>query len=166
MADDDQGGQDQGGGGLRKQLEAALDEIKALKEQVVDGSGAKKELAFLKAGIDTSKGVGKLLAKTYDGPLDAEDIQAFAQEYGIDGTGGNVSAEDAEAEATQGRMDALRQNSRPDASGQRLSHQDWLKLSQSDPAAARQAFEGGQVEFPPQMAQQLAENRQVTRLGG
>jgi len=62
-------------------------------------------------------------------------------------------------------MDALRQNSRPDASGQRLSHQDWLKLSQSDPAAARQAFDSGQVEFPPQMAQQLAENRQVTRLG-
>lgn len=164
MAENDEG-QDQGGGGLRKQLEAALDEIKALKEQVADGSGAKKELAFLKAGIDTSKGVGKLLAKTYDGDLDPEEIQAFAQEYGIEGVTRDA-AEDAESVETQSRMDSLRQNSRPDASGQKLSHTDWLALSERDPLAAQQAHANGQVEFPPHMAQQLAENRQVTRLGG
>ena len=119
--------------------------------------------SFMKAGIDTSNGVGKLLAKTYDGELDPEEIQAFAQEYGI---GTQDDAADNAAVETQGRMDQLRQASRPDASGQKLSHQDWLKLSESDPLAAQQAHANGQVEVPPHMAQQLAANRQVTRLGG
>lgn len=164
MAENDEG-QDQGGGGLRRQLEAALEQINTLKSQVAEGESARRELAFTKAGIDTSKGAGKLLAKTYDGDLDPEEILAFAQEYGIEGVTADA-AQDAESVETQSRMDSLRQNSRPDASGQKLSHQDWLALSERDPLAAQQAHANGQVEFPPHMAQQLAENRQVTRLGG
>jgi hypothetical protein len=164
MAENDEG-QDQGGGGLRKQLEDALEANKTLKAQLESGTAAQRELAFMKAGIDTSSGVGKLLAKTYDGDLDPEEIQAFAQEYGIEGVTKDAQ-EDAQSVETQGRMDQLRQSSRPDASGQKLSHQDWLSLSESDPLAAQAAFTNGQVEFSPQMAQQLAENRQVTRLGG
>jgi hypothetical protein len=163
MAENDEG-QEQSGGGLRAQLEQALSKINDLQAQLDDASAAKRELAFTKAGIDTSKGVGKLLAKTYDGDLDPEEIQAFAQEYGIEGVT-KEAAQDAEAEATQSRMDDLRQNSRTDASGQSMSHSDWLDLSERDPLAAQQAMASGQVEFPPHMAQQLAENRQVTRLG-
>ena len=165
MAENDEGQNESTGGGLRKQLEDALAKIEALKAEVTDGQSAKRELAFSKAGIDTSSGVGKLLAKTYDGDLDPEEIQAFAQEYGIEAQSAR-SAEDNEAAAQTERMDALRQNSRPDATGQRLTHSDWLSLSESDPAAAQQAFANGQVEFPSEVAQQLAANRQVTRLGG
>lgn len=164
MAEHDEG-QDQGGGGLRKQLEDALEANKALKAQLEQGTAAQRELAFLKAGIDTSKGAGKLLAKTYDGDLDPEEILAFAQEYGIEGVT-REAAEDVVSVETQSRMDSLRQNSRPDASGQKLSHQDWLALSERDPLAAQQAHANGQVELPPHMAQQLAENHQITRLGG
>lgn len=162
MADNDEGQNESTGGGLRKQLEDALETINALKAEVATGAEARKELAFSKAGIDTSTGVGKLLAKTYDGDLDPEEIQAFAQEYGI---GTQQDAADEQSVETQGRMDQLRQASRPDASGQKLSHQEWLNLSETDPLAAQQAHANGQVEFPPQMAQQLAENSQVTRLG-
>lgn len=165
MADNDEGQNESTGGGLRKQLEDALETINSLKAQVATGESARRELAFSKAGIDTSTGVGKLLAKTYDGDLDPEEIQAFAQEYGIEGVTKDAQ-EDAQSVETQGRMDQLRQASRPDASGQKLSHSDWLDLSERDPLAAQQAHANGQVEFPPQMAQQLAENSQVTRLGG
>ena len=164
MADNDEQGQNENtGGGLRKQLEDALETINSLKAEVASGAEARKALAFRDAGIDINNGVGKLLAKTYDGELDPEEIQAFAQEYGI---GTQEDAEDTAAVETQGRMDQLRQVSRPDASGQKLSHTDWLKLSESDPLAAQQAHANGQVEVPPHMAQQLAANRQVTRLGG
>jgi len=164
MAENDEGSE-QTGGGLRAQLEQALGKINDLQAQLDTASNAQRELAFMRAGIDTTKGVGKLLAKTYDGDLDPEEIQAFAQEYGIEGVT-REAAEDAESVETQSRMDSLRQNSRPDASGQKLSHTDWLALSERDPLAAQQAHANGQVEFPPHMAQQLAENRQVTRLGG
>lgn len=164
MADNDEG-QEQTGGGLRKQLEEALETINALKAEVATGTEARKALAFRDAGIDISTGVGKLLAKTYDGDLDPEEIQAFAQEYGIEGVTKDAQ-EDTQSVETQGRMDQLRQSSRPDASGQKLSHQDWLNLSERDPLAAQQAHANGQVELSPQMAQQLAENHQVTRLGG
>ncbi|HEY7821409.1 MAG TPA: hypothetical protein VIG24_01175 [Acidimicrobiia bacterium] len=164
MADNDEGQNENTGGGLRKQLEDALETINSLKAEIATGNDARRELAFTKAGIDTSQGVGKLLAKTYDGDLDPEEIQAFAQEYGIEGVTKDAQ-EDAEAVETQGRMDSLRQQSRPDASGQKLSHQDWLALSESDPLAAQQAHANGQVEFPPHMAQQLAANQQITRLG-
>jgi len=164
MAENDEGSE-QTGGGLRAQLEQALGKINDLQAQLDAASNAQRELAFRDAGIDTKKGVGKLLAERYDGDLDPEEILAFAQEYGIEGVTKDA-AEDAESEATQERMDALRQNSRPDASGQKLSVQEWHKLSQSDPLAAQQAHADGRVEFPSDMAQQLSANHQATRLGG
>ena len=68
----------QSGKGLRDQLEAALAEINELKQQVETSQTASRELAFVKAGIDTENGVGKLLAKTYDGELDPEAGKQFA----------------------------------------------------------------------------------------
>lgn len=165
MAEHDETQGQNEGGGLRAQLEAALADKKALQAQLESASTAQRELAFMKAGIDTSNGVGKLLAKTYDGDLDPEEIQAFAEEYGIEGVTRDA-AEDNAAVETQSRMDALRQSSRPDATGQKLSVQEWHELSARDPLAAQQAHAAGQVEFPPHVAQQLAENRQATRLGG
>ena len=42
-----------------------------------------KELAFVKAGIDTDAGVGKLLFQSYQGTPDKEAVLAAAAEYGI-----------------------------------------------------------------------------------
>ena len=150
------------GSGLRAQLEAALEEIQTLKSQVEQGSTAQRDLAFMRAGIDPTEGVGKLLAKTYDGDLEAEAIQAFAEEYGVAGESAPAPRQDQ----TQQRMDKLRSASQPEgAAGQRMSHAEFLELSKVDPAAARQAHASGLIDMPPQMAQQLDANRNTVRLG-
>ena len=68
---------------MEKELRASKDALKAANEAKSEGEAAKKELAFLKAGVDTSKGTGKLLAKSYDGELTMEAIKAQAEEYGL-----------------------------------------------------------------------------------
>ena len=49
----------------------------------LERDAAKRELAFLKAGIDTDSPVGKLFTKAYDGELTAEAIKAAASEIGL-----------------------------------------------------------------------------------
>lgn len=156
MADENETEQ-QDGGALRRQLEQALAENKAMKDQL--GAFQRNE-AFRDAGIDTSSGVGKLLAKAYDGELEADAIKAFAEENGVEVGGESEDRQTAESqsdEITQ-RTDALRSASRPDATGQKLSMQEWHALNARDSAAARQAFEAGQVDVPDHIAQQLAAN--------
>lgn len=158
--------QQQSGGGLRAQLEAALEEVNSLKQQVSTATAAQRELAFIKAGIDTENGVGKLLAKTYDGDLEPDSIKTFAQEYGIEVGEVGPRQQEAELDPAQARVDALRSQSQPDGSGQRLNQQEWLALSETDPAAARTAHAEGRVDLSPVVAQNLEANRQTSRLGG
>lgn len=150
MADDDKNS----GSGLRAQLEEALQQIETLKGQVEAGTGAQRELAFYKAGIDTSEGVGKLLAKTYDGELDPEEITAYAEEYGYQPP--TATTETSEEDQRQQRVDGLRQESQPEGRGKRLSQSEWHELSKADPAAAKQAHQDGMVDFPSHVASHLA----------
>lgn len=155
--------QDQTPGGLRKQLEQVLAENQALKTQLDQGQGAQRELAFMKAGVDTTSGPGKLLAKAYDGDLDPEAIKTYATEYGIEvgaatTTAGEEPAGRAQPDPTQQRMDSLRASSKPEGVGQKMPHTDWLKLNQSDASAARAAWDAGQVDVPPHIASALNAN--------
>lgn len=148
----------QDGGALRRQLEQALADNKAMKDQLTQ---FQRNEAFRGAGIDTTTGVGKLLAKSYDGELEPESIKTFAQEYGLDVGGESEDRQTAEAQSDQfsQRTDALRSASTPDATGQKLSMQEWHALNARDSQAARTAFEAGQVDVPDHIAQQLAANR-------
>lgn len=49
----------------------------------VEAESAKRELAFLKAGINLDTPQGKLFAKAYDGEPSFEAVKAAAQEYGV-----------------------------------------------------------------------------------
>jgi hypothetical protein len=51
--------------------------------RTAEAEAAKRELAFLKAGIDLDSPGGKLLAKAYDGAPTVEAIKAAAVEYGV-----------------------------------------------------------------------------------
>lgn len=159
MADNEYEDNEQDGGSLRRQLEAALKENKQFKDQL---SQFQRNDAFRQAGIDTTNGVGKLLAKAYDGDLEPDAIKAFAQENGVDLGGESEDRQTADTEAHADRLtqatDALRSSSRPDATGQKLSMSEWHALNARDTAAARQAYEAGQVEIPAEIAQQLAAN--------
>ena len=59
------------------------EEPSALRKAAEDGKAAraeaealKREVAFMKAGVDTGSKLGQLLLKTYEGELDPEAIQA------------------------------------------------------------------------------------------
>lgn len=68
---------------IEKENRKLRDENEATKTQLAKGSEAERELAFIKAGIDTSKGAAKLLLKTYDGELTPEAIKVVAEEYDL-----------------------------------------------------------------------------------
>lgn len=66
-----------------KELKAAKQALKEASEKSSEGDAAKRELAFIKAGIDTNNPTAKLLLKTYDGELSVEAIKASGEEYGL-----------------------------------------------------------------------------------
>lgn len=68
---------------IEKENRALQDKLDAAEATAAKGSAAERELAFIKAGVDTSKGAAKLLLKTYEGDLSAEAIKAAAEEYDL-----------------------------------------------------------------------------------
>lgn len=62
------------------ELRAAAERGKAAAGEA---AAAKRELAFVKAGIDTDAGVGKLLFESYQGEPTKEAVLAAASAYGI-----------------------------------------------------------------------------------
>lgn len=68
---------------MEKELKASKAELKAANEAKSEGELAKRELNFIKAGIDTDSPQGKLLLKAYDGENSVDAIKAAAEEYGL-----------------------------------------------------------------------------------
>ena len=66
-------------GGIKELREAADRGRKATQEN----DALKREMAFLKAGVDTESKAGQLLFKAYDGELDTESIRTEADELGL-----------------------------------------------------------------------------------
>lgn len=53
------------------------------EENANEAAAAKRELAFLKAGVDTDSKLGKLMLKSYDGDLTVDAIKAEATDLGL-----------------------------------------------------------------------------------
>ena len=68
---------------MEKELKASKAELKAAQDAKSEGELAKKELFFIKAGIDTDSPQGKLLLKAYDGENSLDAIKAAGEEYGL-----------------------------------------------------------------------------------
>lgn len=68
---------------MEKELKASKAELKAAQDAKSEGELAKRELNFIKAGIDTDSPQGKLLLKAYDGDNSLESIKAAGEEYGL-----------------------------------------------------------------------------------
>jgi hypothetical protein len=68
---------------MEKELRESKAELKAAQDAKSEGELAKKELNFIKAGIDTSTPQGKLLLKAYDGENSLDAIKAAGEEYGL-----------------------------------------------------------------------------------
>lgn len=71
----------------RRKLKQEAEEGRRAKQEAVEATSeaaaARKELAFLKAGIDLDSPQGKLFAKAYDGEPSLDAVKAAAQEYGL-----------------------------------------------------------------------------------
>lgn len=59
------------------------DDLAALRKAAERGRQLEKENAFLRHGIHTEAGVGKMFFESYKGDLDGDSIRAAADEYGI-----------------------------------------------------------------------------------
>ena len=93
--------------------------IKDLREAAERGRKAsseldamKREMAFLKAGVDLENKAGQLLMKAYDGDLEPELIRAEAEELGaITGAAPTPVAEAQEIDTSTAERQALVQDS-------------------------------------------------------
>jgi uncharacterized protein YigA (DUF484 family) len=65
---------------LRSRIKELESEIKSMRQQAAESEQAKRELAFVKAGIDTSDNAAKYFVKAYDGELTADAIKQAAVE--------------------------------------------------------------------------------------
>jgi hypothetical protein len=81
MPDDtttDDGGEPQGLPQVREALNRETARRQELETQLADAQAAQREVVFLRAGVDLDSKPGQLVAKAYDGELDAEAIKVFA----------------------------------------------------------------------------------------
>jgi len=69
---------------LEKKNRRLQDEADASKATAAEANAIKRENAFLKAGIDIEKGVGKLFFKGYEGELTKDAIIEAASADGLD----------------------------------------------------------------------------------
>jgi hypothetical protein len=79
-----------------KQLEAENQKYRA---EAAEAVAAKRELAFIKVGIDVDSPTGKLFAKAYDGETSPEAVAAAAAEYGLIKPPSKVNADEQEQRA-------------------------------------------------------------------
>ena len=96
---------------LEKELKQARQDSKAKDSELAEGLAARRELALMKAGIDTSSGSGKLFAKAYEGELTQDAIKAQAEEYGLIAT--SQTSEVANELAQLGRVAQASSGSNP-----------------------------------------------------
>jgi hypothetical protein len=94
-----------------KQLEK---ETAELRKQVAEAEAAKRELAFVKAGIDPLQPMSKYFVKAYDGELDPEAIrQAAVEAQLISPPDSKPSADEANAWSRTAKIGAGSQTAQP-----------------------------------------------------
>lgn len=150
------------GSRLRQELESRVEEVQTLKQQL-------RSYAFRDVGLDPNKGVGKLVAQSYEGPADADAIRQWMNENEIDVQTGSEqqqeqatsvparepSGEEQETAQVIGRIGQMQTNSGP-VEGSKVSKDDWYQLAKSDPKKAQELFNRGLVDLPPHLANELS----------
>lgn len=93
-----------GGNDNLKELRHLADEGKKALSEL---ESARREMAFMRAGVDTQSKLGQLLLKTYEGELTPEAITAEATELGLvrPATTGNADVNETERSQSRERSD-------------------------------------------------------------
>lgn len=113
---------------MADETETETNEVSELRKAAEGGKAAKaeaelarKELAFVKAGINTDTKPAQALLQSYSGELSAEAIKAEAAEWGLVNTPAAEPAEEAAPDYTE---DAELQNMRDSVSGTPAPHDE------------------------------------------
>lgn len=94
--------------GLRATLDRKDERIKEMQEKINQQKVHLLERAFDEAGLDPTKGVGKAVAKEYEGDPTKDAIQAFArEEYGWEPTPEQTNEMAAAVTEAQGRVSGV-----------------------------------------------------------
>jgi hypothetical protein len=96
--------------------------IRDLEKENKESAAARRELAFVKAGVDTESKVGKLFLRTFDGDLsDIDGIKVEAEDLGCVKAAAAVTADatpevpvDLEAESSTAERQSLASGALPD----------------------------------------------------
>lgn len=91
---------------VRARMRELEDRNKALEAQAKEAEAAKRELAFVKAGVDPDSAAAKWFVKGYDGEITAEAIRAAAEEASL------IPSEKKEVAAEQQAWNRVAQASR------------------------------------------------------
>tara|TARA_Y100000592_G_scaffold8560_1_gene11989 strand:+ start:120 stop:581 length:462 start_codon:yes stop_codon:yes gene_type:complete len=96
-----------------KNWKAMREENELLAKKVADFEAKERTDIFSKAGLDTSKGVGKAVEMMYEGDLSVEGIQAYAsEEFGVEfGQQGGIQDTLKSTEQSQERLNTIQNNS-------------------------------------------------------
>tara|TARA_R100000773_G_scaffold3846_2_gene4475 strand:- start:89 stop:550 length:462 start_codon:yes stop_codon:yes gene_type:complete len=96
-----------------KNWKAMREENELLAKKVAEFEAKERTDIFNKAGLDTSKGVGKAVEMMYEGDLSVEGIQAYAsEEFGVEfGQQGGIQDTLKSTEQSQERLNTIQNNS-------------------------------------------------------
>tara|TARA_Y100001938_G_C7840441_1_gene305857 strand:- start:136 stop:597 length:462 start_codon:yes stop_codon:yes gene_type:complete len=96
-----------------KNWKAMREENELLAKKVAEFEAKERTDIFSKAGLDTSKGVGKAVEMMYEGDLSVEGIQAYAsEEFGVEfGQQGGIQDTLKSTEQSQERLNTIQNNS-------------------------------------------------------
>ena len=96
-----------------KNWKAMREENELLSKKVAEFEAKERTDVFSKAGLDTSKGVGKAVDMMYEGDLTIEGIQSYAsEEFGVAfGQQDGIQSEITEVEQSQTRLDNIQKSS-------------------------------------------------------
>ena len=109
MADE----QNSQGNDSEKNWKAMREENELLSKKVAEVEAKERIDVFKKAGLDTSKGVGKAVDMMYEGNLSVEEIQSYAsEEFGVEfGQQDGIQDTVQSTEKSQNRLDNIQKNS-------------------------------------------------------
>lgn len=145
---------------LRKQIKQQNAELSELRQY-------RTERLLQKAGFDPDSKTARMLMKLHgDGEQTVEALAATAAEYDIAATapvgdGEPVDEVAAQRTAATQNIDELRSNATP-VGAQQIGWSDYQQLMGTNPDAAAQALQSGQVELPPHVAAVINANRAET----
>lgn len=122
------------------------DNMRQLREAAASGAAAKRELAFVKAGLDTDNPLVATVMSTYKGDLTKDAVVAFATELGLIGN-------DAEPEPDPASQDEARRDELVDAHHQREQLKDADRPNTGDDRAPEDPHLRGLKSFREAMAE-------------